>query len=125
MGLTGSRGVRASAALAVAVLAMTVLVACGGSTPSATPQAPPPNAAVTVILRNIAFNPTTVTIKAGQTVAWKFDDGSIVHNVTGNGWRSPDQDSGYYTHVFTTPGTYPYSCTIHSGMDGTVIVTPN
>ncbi len=77
-----------------------------------------------VVLKNIAFNPPqTVTIKAGQTVAWKFDDGSIVHNVTGSGWASNDMDSGYYTHTFTAPGTYDYQCTIHSGMTGVVIVT--
>lgn len=106
------------------VLAMTILAACGGSTSSTASQPAAPEGAVTVTLRNIAFNPVTVTIKAGQTVVWHFDDGSIVHNVTGTGWRSPDQDSGYYTHTFTTPGRYPYSCTIHSGMDGTVVVTP-
>jgi plastocyanin len=113
---------RASAVRAAILLAILVLVsACGGGTPAAAP--PPPNAAVTVDLHNIAFNPRTVTIKAGQTVAWHFDDGSIVHNVTGNGWASSDLDTGYYTHTFTTPGTYNYQCTIHSGMDGTVIVT--
>jgi plastocyanin len=32
--------------------------------------------------------------------------------------------SGTYSHTFTTPGTYHYQCTIHSGMTGVVIVTP-
>jgi len=111
------RGVRA----VLAALSLVVLVACGSSTPTAAP--PPPDAAVTVVLHNIAFNPQTVTIKAGQTVAWKFDDGSIVHNVTFATFASSDMDSGYYTHTFTTPGTYNYQCTIHSGMTGVVIVT--
>jgi plastocyanin len=103
--------------------ALVVLAACSGSTTkAATP--PPPNAAVTVVLHNIAFNPQTVTIKAGQTVAWKFDDGTIVHNVTFNSFASNDLSSGYYTHTFTAPGTYRYVCTIHSNMTGVVIVTP-
>lgn len=115
----------AACAVAVAALAMTTVVACGSSSSSNSSSPPPPNAAVVVTLKNIAFNPATVTIKVGQTVAWHFDDGSIVHNVTSStqSWRSSDQDSGYYTHTFTAPGTYPYTCTIHSGMDGKVIVT--
>ncbi len=55
---------------------------------------------------------------------WKFADGSIIHNVTGDTWRSPDRSSGYYTHKFDGPGTYTYRCTIHTGMNGDVFVTP-
>lgn len=113
----GVRGLR----LAGVVLAFVIFAACSSSTP--TVAAPPPPNAALVVLKNIAFNPPTVTIKAGQTVAWKFDDGSIVHNVTGNGWASSDMNRGYYTHTFATPGTYNYQCTIHSGMTGVVIVT--
>ena len=29
-----------------------------------------------------------------------------------------------YVHTFTTAGTYPYHCTFHSGMTGTIIVDP-
>jgi plastocyanin len=99
-----------------------LLAGCAGSSPAAVP--PPSGTAVTVDIKNIAFNPKSVTIHATQTVAWKFDDGSIVHNVVGNDWRSPDRTSGYYTHTFTAPGTYAYRCTIHSNMTGEVIVTP-
>lgn len=105
-----------------AALAMALLIGCGSSSPAS--ASPPPAAAMTVVIRDIAFNPPTVTIHAGQTVAWKFDDGSIVHNVTGSDWRSADMNSGYFTHTFATPGTFPYNCTIHSGMTGTVVVLP-
>jgi plastocyanin len=77
-----------------------------------------------VELKNIAFNPPTVTIRSGQTVSWEFNDGSIVHNVSGDGYRSKDMTSGTYTHKFTSSGTYHYQCTIHSGMTGQVIVNP-
>jgi plastocyanin len=104
--------------------AMALLAACGTSSSAAKTEAPPSNVAVTVDIRTIAFNPKSVTVHAGQTVAWKFDDGSIPHNVVGTDWRSPDRTSGYYTHSFTASGTYSYRCTIHSNMDGQVVVTP-
>ena len=109
-------------ALAGGVLAL-VTTACGGGSSSAkAPVSIPANAGAVVDIKNIAFNPEKVTISAGQTVVWKFDDGSIAHNVTFNGFRSPDQNSGIYVHTFTTPGDYKYNCTIHSGMDGEVVV---
>jgi plastocyanin len=86
-------------------------------------QAPPPNLGATVTLKNIAFNPTTVTVTAGQSVWWKWDDGSIPHNVTADNFQSVTEEHGAYSHVFPTPGTFQYRCTIHSGMTGKVVVT--
>jgi plastocyanin len=108
------------------VAVLTIATACGSSSghSSASGGAVPPNVGATVELRDIAFKPSTVTIKAGQSVLWKFDDGSIAHNVTGDGYRSSDMTSGTYSHAFTKAGTYNYQCTIHSGMNGEVIVTP-
>jgi plastocyanin len=108
-------------------MAAVLLAGCGGSTAggSVGPTTPlPAGVAATVDIRNVAFQPTSVAVHVGQSVAWRFDDGSIPHNVTGNGWSSPDRTSGFYTHTFTAPGTYAYRCTIHSGMTGVVVVTP-
>jgi plastocyanin len=42
----------------------------------------------------------------------------------GEGWTSGDpQRSGTFTHTFDRPGTHPYRCTLHDGMDGRVVVT--
>jgi plastocyanin len=107
----------------VAAGALGLLTAsCGGSSASKTSATVPPNAGAVVDMKNIAFNPHTVTIKAGQTVAWKFDDGSIAHNVVGEGFRSADKSSGVFVHTFGKAGDYKYDCTIHSGMNGEVIV---
>jgi plastocyanin len=106
-------------------VALFLAAACGGSSVSSSPPGtPPPNAAVVVDLHNVAFNPQSVTVHVGQTVAWKFDDGPVAHNVTGDGWASSDRTSGYYTHTFNAAGTYAYRCTIHSNMTGQVVVTP-
>jgi len=118
---------RRLAAVAVAAAAFVSLPACSGTTTAAAPSPPTTadaNLGATVVLKNIAFNPATVTIRAHQDVTWLFEDGSIPHNVTGDTWRSTERTSGSFTHTFDTPGTYRYQCTIHSGMTGTVIVTP-
>jgi plastocyanin len=110
----------------VVLAVLTIAAACGSSSSHSTAPAgaPPSNVGATVELKNIAFNPPTVSVKSGQSVLWKFDDGSTAHNVTGDGYRSSDMSSGIYTHKFARAGTYHYQCTIHSGMTGEVIVTP-
>jgi plastocyanin len=109
--------------LACVLAAVAVAAGCGGPSKSASPPTSvPPNTGAVVDIKNIAFNPRTVTISAGQTVVWKFDDGGVAHNVTFGSFRSPDRTSGTYEHTFATPGVYTYQCTIHSGMGGTVIV---
>ena len=108
-----------------AIALVAILAACGSSSnSSASSGGAPSNLGATVELKNNAFNPPAVTIKSGQSVLWKFDDGSIAHNVTGDGYRSSDMSSGTYSHKFTSAGTYHYQCTIHSGMTGQVIVNP-
>lgn len=112
------------AALLVAVSLGSGAVLVGGCVHRSSPAEPPPPAAVIVTARNVAFTPQSATIHTGETVAWRFDDGVIAHDVSGAGWHSPVRTSGYYTHVFDAPGTFAYRCTIHSGMDGSVVVTP-
>jgi len=77
----------------------------------------------TVVLKDISFKPKSVTVEAGGTVEWKWEDGSIPHNVTFADFNSGTQTSGTFSHVFPTAGTYTFSCTIHPTMKGTVTVT--
>jgi plastocyanin len=107
------------------LLAATTLVlapACsgGGTSGRGAPSAAP---AVTVVLQGFAFHPVTATVKRGDTVAWQFADAGIVHNVIGDdGLHSPDQGTGTYSHRFTRSGTFNYQCSLHVGMNGTVVV---
>jgi plastocyanin len=55
-------------------------------------------------------------------VAWPFHDGSVPHDVKGPDFASVIQSKGTYVHTFNQAGTFKYVCTIHSGMDGTVVV---
>jgi plastocyanin len=108
----------------VTVAAWALLAGCSGGAPTATVVIPPANTSVIVSIHDIAFNPPDLTIRAGQTVTWEFDDGTIAHDVSGPGFASPIQTTGYFAHTFTTPGTYTYRCTIHTNMTARVVVTP-
>jgi plastocyanin len=95
----------------------------GGSTqgPGPTPPAGPTGA--TVRLQDLSFKPADVTIKAGQSVSWVWADAPTVHDVTFPDFHSPLQANGTYSHVFATAGTYPFRCSVHPTMTGTVTVT--
>lgn len=85
--------------------------------PSATPQGPNQ-----VSIKNFAFAPATLTIKAGDTVTWINND-SAAHDISGSGFKSPIMSNGQgYSFKFTSVGTFDYICGIHPGMKGIIIV---
>jgi plastocyanin len=83
-----------------------------------------------VSLKNIAFNPTSVTVAKGGTVKWTNDD-SVGHDVTKKSGPGPKFSSGpaggmqkgdTFQQKFTTAGTINYVCTVHPNMKATVTV---
>jgi plastocyanin len=77
-----------------------------------------------VKIKNMAFSPKTITIKAGSVVTWENND-TVLHTVTANNgeFTSENLESGEtFSFTFNTSGTYTYKCTLHSGMSGTIIV---
>ncbi|MGH7640315.1 MAG: cupredoxin domain-containing protein [Candidatus Dormibacteria bacterium] len=73
-----------------------------------------------------SFVPDNLTVPVGATVEWIWTDEYDQHNVW---WidqslvNSPTKGAGYRWAVkFLKPGTYDYYCTLHPGMQGTVIV---
>jgi plastocyanin len=75
---------------------------------------------------NGTYAPKQLTVNAGQSVAWVWEDSAQPHSVTAdNGaFDSCLQKAGYrFVVSFSQPGTYGYECTIHSGMTGTIKVT--
>lgn len=102
------------------VLALTLALAgCGGDGDNAAAAASTPG---TVVVRNLRYHPSTVTVDAGDTVTWVFDDGSIPHDVKGDGFKSPASSDGEWSRTFRTPGSYDYVCSLHPYMKGTVDV---
>lgn len=73
-------------------------------------------------MQGSAFQPPVIEVPPGTAVTWTFNDGGVEHNVVGDGWQSDVQSSGTYQRTFTQPGSYPYACTLHIGMDGRVEV---
>ena len=80
--------------------------------------------AVVVSMKDKKFDPAKLTIKVGQTVKWTnqdehdhtvvADDGSFKSDNIG-----PGED---YSYTFKKAGKYPYACTYHPRMKGTITV---
>jgi len=94
--------------------------------PTATPI--PDNSTVVRIVANAgsnSFSPNPVEVKVGETVTWINDD-SGRHTVTS---KDGVFDSGImgkgqsFSYTFDKAGEYPYSCSPHPNMVGTVVVT--
>lgn len=107
------------------------LAGCGGSSSyggggGVTPPPPPPNDRTVTASAALAFGPSTLTVQAGQTVTFAF--ASVAHNVFFDAKAGAPADIGgsnantSVDRVFTTPGTYHYTCHIHPFMEGTVVV---
>ncbi|HTN25440.1 MAG TPA: plastocyanin/azurin family copper-binding protein [Solirubrobacteraceae bacterium] len=103
----------------VTPLSRALLTAAGLSAVLAAPAAAAP---ATVTVANKQFGPSAVTIAAGETVTWKFNESG--HDVAGSGWSGNTSfATGTFTRTFPTAGTFSYVCEAHSSMRGTVTVT--
>ena len=119
----------------LAPLLMLAAAGCGGSGGSATPTTPgtpgtpgtpaTPVVTTSVSMQSTAFNPTAIQVSPGATVTFTNSDG-YNHTVTFSSAAITSLDAfptGAKTIVMpTAAGTYPYRCTIHSGMNGSVVV---
>jgi plastocyanin len=79
---------------------------------------------LTVAIHDESFEPKSIHIAPGTTVAW-VNRGTHDHTVTsqdGN-WDSGEiGPDGTYSARFKKPGTYHYLCDLHEGMQGTIVV---
>lgn len=121
--------------LAVISVVLMFTIACAGSssspspTPSPTPAPGAPASSVSIpvgasTLGTRAYSPDDLTVAVGATVTWTNTD-SVAHTSTSDaaGWNSGEvAPGGRFSVAFQTAGTFPYHCTIHPGMIGTVVV---
>jgi plastocyanin len=128
--------------LAGVSFALIFAVACGSdyspspttpspTTPSPTP-APAPGGVTSPVsiqagaesLADRAYAPAELNVAVGTTITWTNDD-TEGHTTDSDapGWNSgiiPPR--GTFSVTLQTAGTFPYHCSIHPGMVGTVIV---
>lgn len=93
----------------------------------------PPPASLTVNMTSVdeygdeanRFTPSLATIARNGTVTWT-NLSAVQHNVTfsssGAPMNIPDIGAESVARTFPTAGSYPYQCTNHSGMSGTITV---
>lgn len=96
----------------------------GGNTGGNTGGSTGPVVTTSVVVSDNKFTPADIQVSPGQAVTWTWAQGSVTHNVTfSDGTGSGDKDAGStFAKTFATAGTFQYRCTIHAGMDGSVLV---
>lgn len=118
--------------------AVALLGACGGGDDSSSDKPPAPidmrgKAAVEIVAKGgNQFTPNNIVVDEGTEVTWQNQD-TIAHNVK----KSADAldfggefgvEAGQfgpgdtYSFTFDKAGQFPYTCTIHAGMSGTITV---
>lgn len=78
---------------------------------------------VAVEMVRCGFTPTILFIAPGSAITWTNRD-PFEHDVVGIGWTSGARlaEGKSFTRTFSSPGIHPYTCTLHPGMAGTVVV---
>ena len=153
MGLAGRRARRLALP---AMIGGAFLALAGGPLPTSGPAAAQPAPETNkVSMKDFTFMPATVTIKAGTTLTWTYDEvatdpmgceapqfqipGAPVscpgHSTTavdagsqnGHLWDSGvHRASGFpFSYTFTKPGTYKYYCSVHGGPTPNNPITPS
>jgi plastocyanin len=121
--------------LASLLTGVVALAGCGGGSSSPMPTTPTPTptgASPTLVSIPMgasgqttgAYVPDSITGSMGTTVKWTNND-SVVHDVTSknNLFISGSMGPGAtFSQTFQSAGSFPYYCTVHSGMTGTVTV---
>lgn len=97
--------------------------------PSPTQAQPPVSAQpakATIKIRNFKFEPANVAIAVGETVQFiNLDEEPHTATSTDGVFNSKGLDTNQtWNYTATKPGTFPYICSIHPFMKGTLTVTP-
>ena len=120
----------------LALIPLAALLACGGGSDSTGPGGTggPGGggggggavATTAVEMKSLAFTPAAIKVASGATVNWTNSD-NTAHNVTFDAALNIGKIDNFTsgTQSLKMPsaaGTYPYTCTLHAGMAGTVQV---
>jgi len=124
---TAPRHRRLLALAAVCLLTVGVAACSSGTSPSAAGTGGGSRTATgdTIVIKNFAFSPGTLVVTPGETITVRNED-NVAHTVTSTTGRfatGPVQPGTSTTITApNAPGTYPYICSIHQYMTGTLTV---
>lgn len=107
-----------------ALMGLTVALGVATAAPGAAGGAAPQPATHTVTIDATAFMPADLTVNVGDTVVWVNKD-PYAHTATAKngGFDSDDITSGKsWKFVAKKKGDFPYICSIHPSMKGTLHV---
>ena len=114
------------------VFAVTIAAALGCALLTAGAAAPsprhPPRAATSAVkrvtIRNFKFAPSRIVVTRGTRIVWTNRDGATHTVVSKAGrWSSRNLGTGArFARTLRRAGTFPYICSIHPFMHGTVVV---
>jgi plastocyanin len=110
-------------ALLLAVLLATV--ALGAKKPADKAEAKDDAKGDAVSIKEMKFDPATITVKPGTTVTWTNKDDHD-HTVFANdeSFKSGNLSHGEkFEHKFDKKGKFKYACSYHPRMKGTVVVS--
>ncbi len=113
----GASAVGSSAAAAVSSAMSSAAASSGSATAVSGSQ---------IVIDDFKFSPASLTVSPGQKVTVMNKD-STTHTLTATSGKAFDTGdiasgaSGSFTAP-STPGSYPYICTIHQFMHGTLVV---
>ncbi len=115
--------------IVLATLLLAISVGCSSSTYMTSPTLASSGSgtAVSIVsgaatMTTTAFAPNPVTVSVGGSVTWTNND-SITHTSVGGAWNSGAiAPGGKFSMTFSSAGSFPYHCSIHPGMVGTVTV---
>ena len=96
----------------------------GAGAGNVTASAQPKPETMEVKIDNFTFGPAELTVRVGTTITWTNRD-DIPHTVvsTDKVFKSKVLDTDEkFSSTFSTPGTFPYFCSIHPKMTGKVVV---
>jgi plastocyanin len=92
--------------------------------PGSVPTGPLTGPVFKTAMNALQFRDAEIEITVGTTIEWKNED-LLPHSVTAddNSFDSGNIESGQaWSFTFTKPGSYPFHCTPHPFMKGTIVV---
>jgi plastocyanin len=124
-----ARGLRHAVVACLCAIALAALAGCSGSSAGASGSAAPAGGSgaaggsdTAITIKDFTFT-TPASVSPGATVTVHNMDG-LDHTVTadGGGFDSPAPAGNSSFTAPTKPGSYPFHCSIHPEMHGTLVV---